>query len=141
MISVEEAIITRLVADNAVTGNLQTLLGGASRIVHALEPRELKVGSITYQCLASVPGDLRTKNVEVKTEIYQFNIYHHQYEVVADRIYRLLHLYRFSTPSDAGIKSCVWDWEGPDEFDGALKVGLKRVQYKLEVVRSAQSPV
>lgn len=138
MLTVEEALMTRLTGDST----LQTLLGGASRIWHAMEQKTPVNGSITYMKEFVVPSQvLRTQNVEAEVEFYIFHIFHEQYEAVQDRLYRLLHNYRFPTPSDAGIKSCVWEWTGPDEFDEALMCGAKRVRYKLEVIRSAQSPV
>lgn len=136
MISVEEAIVTRLTGDTT----LQNLLGASGHIFHALEHKEPFVNSITYHHLVAIPGMLQD-NTMPRQEFYQFTIYHKQYEVVLDRLYRLLHKYRFPTPSDAGIVSCLWDWEGPDEFDEDLLVGRKTVRYKLNVVRQAQAPI
>ena len=137
MLTVKEALMTRLVAD----ATLQTLLGGSGRIYHALEQTEPIASSITYLQETAVEGDLGGDNVSTHVEFYKFNIYHKQYERVAERLYSLLHQYRFPTPSDAGIKACVWEWEGPDEFDEKLQVGAKRLRFRLSVARSAQAPV
>ncbi len=138
MLTVEEALMTRIAAD----ATLQTLLGGSGRIFHAMENQRPVSGCITYLNEFVTPsGSLRAQNVEGEVQFYVFHIYHQQYEAVKDRLYRLLHHYRFPTPADAGIKSCVWEWTGPDEFDEALQCGAKRVRYKIEVVRSAQAPV
>jgi hypothetical protein len=140
MLTVEEAIVARLAADTTLA-NLLGASGGDARIYHALEAIQPKTQCVTYMHVTSVPGDINGLNVAVQDELYVFNIYHKQYEKVKERIYSLLQNYRFPTPSDAGIKSCVWEWEGPDEFDERLQVGLKRARFRLSVVRSAQAPV
>jgi hypothetical protein len=137
MLTVEEALMTRLAADTT----LQSLLGASGRIYHAMEQKQPVASSITYKSELSVEGDLAGDVVSYEIQFYMFNIYHQQYERVKERLYSLLHQYRFPTPSDAGIKSCVWEWTGPDEFDEQLQVGVKRLRFRLDVVRSAQAPV
>jgi hypothetical protein len=136
VLTVKEALMTRLAGD----ATLQTLLGASGRIYHALEQVEPIASSVTYIQESSIPGDLQGDNVASHIEFYKFNVYHQQHERVAERIYTLLHQYRFPTPSDAGIKACVWEWEGPDEFDEKLQVGVKRLRFRLSVARSAQAP-
>ena len=137
MKTVEEAIMTRLTGNSS----LQTLLGGASRIYHALEKVEPKINSVTYMNVTNVPGGLQQDNLMVREETYMFSIFHNQYEEVMDLIYKLLHLYQFPTPSDAGVIKALWDWEGPDDFDEGLQVGKKTVRYRFQVVRKAFEPI
>ncbi len=129
--------MTRLTADTVLAG----LLGGSGRIYHALEKITPQVGSLTYYAVGTLPGDVMAKNVEVRDEQYMFNVFLDAYEPVLDRVYRLLHQYRFSTPTDAGIAYCTWDWEGPDRFDEDLVCGTKQVRYKIHVIRQALAPI
>jgi hypothetical protein len=135
--TVEQALMTRLSADSV----LQSLLGGAGRIVHALEKFEPKEGMVSYSNVSSVPGDVDGLGARTETELYQFNIFADNYEAVKERLFRLLQQYQFPTPSDAGIKSCTMEWVGPDEFDEPLQVGVKRIRFRIEICRSAQEPV
>jgi hypothetical protein len=136
VLTVEEAICSRLAGD----ATLQSLLGGSGRIFHALEQTQPIVGSITYLNEVNIEGDLRGDVVSSDTQFYKFNIYHNQYEQIKERVYSLLHQHRFSALSDACVKACVWEWTGPDEFDEKLQVGVKRLRFRLSVVRSAQAP-
>ncbi len=137
MTSVEAAIMTRLTGDSV----LVSLLGGSGRIYHALEGNAPKVGSLTFMETTSIPALLDARNVQVQETYYMLTVFHDQYQDVLDRVYRLLHLYQFPTPSDAGISRVVWDWSGPDGFDEDLKVGRKQVRYKFYVARKAQAPI
>lgn len=143
MQSIDEILMTRLAGDNSATGNLQTLLGGSGRIWHSHQLQLPIVGCVTYLSESNVPSAvLRGENVEGQVEFYMFHIFHNQYNAVLDRIYNLLHNYRFpTTPGDVAVKSCAWEWTGPDEFDEALECGAKRVRFKIESVRSAQPPI
>ena|SRR3990167_1235904 len=137
MKTVEEALMTRLTGD----ATLVSLLGGSGRIYHAMEKVEPKINSITFMAITSVPEGLTGDVVMSRREDYMLSIFHNQYEDVLDRIFKLLHMYQFPTPSDAGIVKAMWDWEGPDEFDEDLKVGKKTVRYKFYVVRQAFAPI
>ena len=141
MITVEEQIMTRLTGDNSGSGNLQTLLGGANRIYHAFEKVEPKRSSITYHVVTNIPGDVNADQIQTRNEFYQFNIYHKQYEVVLARLRRLLHNYQFPVLSDGVIHGSVWDWEGPDEYDEGLQVGLKHVRYRIFAIEAGQAPI
>lgn len=143
MQTIDELLMARLTGDNSATGNLQSLLGGSGRIWHAHQLQLPVKGSVTYLSESNVPSAvLRGENLEGQVEFYMFHIFHDQYNAVLDRIYNLLHNYRFpTTPADVAVKSCVWEWTGPDEFDEALECGAKRVRFKIESVRSAQAPI
>lgn len=130
--------MSRLTGD----ATLVSLLGGSGRIYKALEKTVPQVNSLTYLHLGAIPtGSLRLKNVESRDETYMFNIFHPQFEVVKDRLYRLLHQYRFTNPSDATIVYSEWDWDGPDRFDEDLMVPTAQVRYKFYVVRQALAPI
>ena len=129
--------MTRLTSDTT----LQSLLGSSGRIYHALEKVEPFINSITFMNVTTISEGLRGDVVSTRREDYVFNIFHPQYEDVLDRLFKLLHQYRFPTPTDAGIIKAMWDWEGPDDFDEALQVGRKTVRYKFYVVRQAFAPI
>ncbi len=136
-IDVADAIFQRLDGDSS----LRTLLGGSGRILHAFEPGWPKAGSITYHKTTAGPGGIDADDVQVVTEFYQFNIYHNRFPLVSALLYRLLHQNRFTPSPEFTIKRCLFDWEGPDEFDEDLKVRRKHVRYKVDFTRSAQSPL
>ena len=135
---VEQALISRLTGDST----LQSLLTGSGRIYHGLEIPIPKVPSVTYINEVNTPLDsFRADIIGPMEEYYRFNVFADNYEAVVERIYRLLHQYSFPALSGMTIKSCVWDWTGPDEFDEKLQVGSKMIRFKIIVIRSAQEPV
>jgi len=135
MTSVEAALMTRLTADST----LQNLLGASGRIRHANENLgAVAAGEVTYSCVSILPGDVSPCT---DVELYQFNIYSNSAGAIRERIRRLLEEYRFPSLTDGVINSCLHEWTGGDEFDTPLQVEVKRIRFKIEVCRSAQTPV
>jgi hypothetical protein len=135
MESVEKAIYTRLTGDTT----LQNLLGASGRIRHAQENvLPLDAGTVTFTNVSVIPGFV---DFMTDVELYQFNIYSNKAESIRDRIRRLLEGYQFPTPTDVGIKSCMFDWEGGDEFDVPLQVEVKRIRFRIAICRFSQAPV
>jgi len=139
MKTVEEALLTRLNGDST----LKSLLGnGSDCILHAMEAvYPLAAGTVTYSNVSGGPGGVNTDDVKTVQELYQFSIFSQNYEAVKERIRRLLEDYPFPALPDGSIKSCILEYVGPDDYDADLRVGVKRIRFKVEICRSAEAPV
>lgn len=127
MKAVETAIVSRLTGDST----LQSLLGGAGRIYHAMESGQAKKPSLTFMLINASPGSINSDRVQTMEETYQFMIFADNYVDIAYRLRRLLDGYQFADGSEAGSISAVWESEGADAFDEPLEVGRKDVQFKV----------
>lgn len=133
--------MTRLKADNSATGNLQTLLGGAGRILHGKELITPKSPGVYYQSLANSRGSIFSDNVKTSSEIYMFTIYADNYEDILYRLRVLLDGYIFPDQLDTGSIRCHWDSDGPDLFDDSMMRNTKTVQFRIFMVPKAAAVV
>lgn len=137
MKTVEGAIFTRLNSDTT----LQTLLGGAGRIYHALEMQGAQKPSITYILVNAVPGKVNSENARTIVETYMFIVFADGYQDIVARVRRLLDGYRFPATADAGNIKAEFDSEGPDQYDEALSSGRKDFRYRIYVVPKALASI
>lgn len=135
--SLQAKIYSRVNGDST----LQTLLGGSGRFWHGFEPLEPKIGSLSYIQEVVVPGRIQADNAQSYEQFFMFSIFAQNYNAIAERLYSLLHNYRFSESSDMGAAICMSDWIGPDSFDEGLKCGKKQMRFRVLSVLKPQNPI
>lgn len=138
--TIQAAIYSRLTADTGSAG-IVTLLGSATRIMHALENAVPTVPSLQYFQFMSNESPSAADKAQINEQFFQFSVYASNYNAIVERLYRLLHNQRLSAPSDAGAALGTWVWSGPDLFDEELQIGRKDVRFRFFVVPKSQAPI
>ncbi len=131
MITIMQAIYSRLTGDTAATVSLQALLGSSGRIYAGLDANITKAPCLVYNNLSNVPGSIQGDIVMTDIEFWQFKIFANNCIQIAYRLRALLDRYTFTATSEAGSLRCVWDNDGPDLFDDELKVRRKDIRFRI----------
>jgi hypothetical protein len=129
--------MTRLKADSV----LQTLLGGAGRIMHSLELFTPKSPGVYYKSIANTRGRIFSDGAKTSEEMYQFKVFSDSTEDVLYRLRVLLDDYRFPDQADTGSIVSCWDSDGPDLYDDSMERAVKTCQFRVTMVPKAAAAV
>lgn len=135
--SFQTLLYSRVNGDTTLAG----LLGGSGRFFHGFENNQPQQSSLSYIMEPSVPGNIRADNADSFEQYFMFSIFANNYNAIAERLFSLLHKFRFAAASDMGGAISFCEWIGPDSFDEDLKCGKKQMRFRVLTVLKPQNPI
>jgi hypothetical protein len=144
MKEVDTLIYSRLTSDTEATNGIVALLGSSAKILHAFELQIPAVPYLTFAVYTQISGQLSgnfTRSIELFME---FTIFSSSYADIGMRLRRLFDGYRFTVPSnyvEVGALYGKFDFEGPDGWDEALEVQVKKIRFRFFLTPKAWNPI